>query len=281
MPNSLRPGLDADETQLVSAYNRQADEVHTINASVEMSPTTGSAYSGVIHEYHRVSGFVLAARPALIRVIGQAPVVGTNIFDMVSDGQMFRIFIPSKNQFLVGSNQLERAAHNPIENLWPQHLLDALFWVPIGPDEPVVLEQVDLPPSRYYVLSLLRQSERKFEIVRKIWFDRSNLRVARLQVYGPGGRLDSDITYGDWKEVAPADTQEPTAQSAKAINTTRSPLVFPRTIHINRPRQDYQLVLTIAKLSINGEMPADRFTLAQPAGTELVNVGAGQQAPQP
>ena len=117
--------------ELLDAYNRQADAIRTVNASVLMSPTAGLAYSGVIHQYHQVSGFVLAARPEMIRVIGQAPVVGTNIFDMVSDGQMFRIFIPSKNQFLVGPTQFERTTKNPIENLRPQHLLDALFWTPI------------------------------------------------------------------------------------------------------------------------------------------------------
>src|SRR5580704_603792 len=165
----IRPTMDAGQSELLDAYNRQADAVRTVNASVLMSPTAGLAYSGVIHQYHQVSGFVLAARPEMIRVIGQAPVVGTNIFDMVSDGQMFRIFIPSKNQFLVGPTQFERATENPIENLRPQHLLDALFWTAIGGEQPTVLEQMDIPPSRYYVLTVLRGSSATFDIERKIW----------------------------------------------------------------------------------------------------------------
>src|ERR1700720_4541459 len=170
---AIRPQLDADQTELVESYNRQAYALHALNASVQMSPTAGSAYSGVIHQYHEVSGFILAARPALIRVIGQAPIVSTNIFDMVSDGQTFRIFIPSKNEFLVGPTQLERATKNPIENLRPQHLLDAFFWGQIAPGEPVVVEQFDAPPSRYYALSVLRGTGSSLEIARKIWFDRS------------------------------------------------------------------------------------------------------------
>jgi outer membrane lipoprotein-sorting protein len=277
--NAIRSALDADQTQLVDAYNRQAESVRTLNASVQMSPTAGSAYSGVIHEYHQVSGFLLGARPAMIRVIGQAPVVGTNIFDMVSDGETFRVFIPSKNEFLVGPTHLERATKNPIENLRPQHLLDAFFWIPIGTDDPVVLEQVDVPQSRYYVLSALRGSGPQLEIARKIWFDRSDLRVSRLQIYGPGGRLDSDISYADWQSV-PASTQEtgtPGTPAEKAV----ARLTFPRTIRVARPQQDYQLSLTITKLTVNIEIPADRFKLMQPPGTELVNVEAGQQEPQP
>jgi outer membrane lipoprotein-sorting protein len=271
--------LDADQRQLVDSYNRQADAVRGLNASVQMSPTAGSAYSGVIHQYHQVSGFVLAARPALIRVIGQAPVVGTNIFDMVSDGQMFRIFIPSKNEFLVGPTQLERATKNPIENLRPQHLLDAFFWTPIRPGEPVIVEQVDEAPLRYYALSVLRGSAPNFELERKIWFDRTDLRVSRIQIFGPSGRLDSDISYSDWQDVPP-----PTPQATGAPANGQSaatPLNFPRALQIVRPQQDYELSLIITKLALNGDIPPDRFSLTQPAGTELVDLGAGKQEPQP
>jgi outer membrane lipoprotein-sorting protein len=275
----IRQALDANQTELVDAYNRQAYAARTLNASVQMSPTAGSTYSGVAHEYHQVSGFVLAARPAMIRVIGQAPVVGTNIFDMVSDGQTFRIFIPSKNEFLVGPTELERATKNPIENLRPQHLLDAFFWMPIQADEPTVLEQVEAPPARYYALSVLRRSGTNLEIARKIWFDRSDLRVSRLQIYGPAGRLDSDISYEDWENVPPANPQ---AGGTQATATDPSPAaIFPRTFRIVRPKQDYQLSVIITRLVLNSDIPADRFDLMQPAGTELVNLGAGQQEPQP
>jgi hypothetical protein len=271
--------LDADPKQLVDSYNRQADALLTLNASVQMSPTAGSAYSGVIHQYHQVSGFVLAVRPALIRVIGQAPIVGTNIFDMVSDGQMFRIFIPSKNEFLVGPTQLERATKNPIENLRPQHLLDALFWAPIHAGESFVTEQVDLPPARYYALSVLRGLAPNLELARKIWFDRTDLRVSRVQIFGPDGRLDSDSSYSDWEDVPPANPQANGAPTSDRSAT--APLSFPRALRIVRPQQDYELSLVITRLALNVDIPAERFSLTQPAGTELVDLGAGKQEPQP
>jgi outer membrane lipoprotein-sorting protein len=277
---AIQPALETDQAQLVDSYNRQADAARTLNASVQMSPTAGSAYSGVIHEYHQVSGFVIAARPAMIRVIGQAPVVSTNIFDMVSDGQTFRIFIPSKNEFLVGPTQLERATKNPIENLRPQHLLDAFFWLPIQGGDPIVLEQVDVPPARFYALSVLRGSAPKFEIARKIWFNRADLRVSRLQIFGLAGRLDSDISYTDWQDVPPSNPQESTSVTA-ADTSAQNAAMFARSFRIVRPQQDYQLSLTITKLALNTNIPADRFSLTQPAGTELVNLGAGQQEPQP
>jgi outer membrane lipoprotein-sorting protein len=48
---------------------------------------------------------------------------------------------------------------------------------------------------------------------------------------------------------------------------------FPRAIRINRPHDDYQLDLQVTKITLNVDIPADRFKLEQPAGSELVGVG--------
>ena len=264
-PAQIRPAQTASKEQLIAAYDRQADAVRSMNASVELMPVAGSTYSGLIEEYHDVSGFILAAQPAKIRIIGQAPVLAKNIFDMVSDGKIFRIFIPSKNKFLVGPTDLERPADKPIENLRPQHVLDAIFWPPSTTGQPVLFEEAEAAPERYYVLTLLRPSNSDLEIARKVWFDRADLRVSRVQIFGPGGRYDSDITYSDWQPVTPG------AEGA-AVASTAGNAVFPRSIHIRRPQQDYALTVSITRLTLNSEIADDRFTLEQPAGSELVRL---------
>src|ERR1700686_591293 len=169
----IRPQLESSEENLLASYNNQVRAVQTLLATVDLVPSTGSTYSGVIEEYHDVPGFILAKRPATVRVIGQAPVVAKNIFDMVSDGETFRIYIPSKNTFLVGSTSLVRASKKPIENLRPQHVVDALFWPELPAAAHVLFEQFDADPNRYYILTLLRDvAGGKIEIARKIWFDR-------------------------------------------------------------------------------------------------------------
>ncbi len=240
-----------------------------MNASVSMKLTAGTAYSGVFKQYHEVNGFLLAQEPASIRVIGQAPIVGTNIFDMVSDGQTFHIFIPSKNKFLVGPANLQRESAKPIENLRPQHLTEAIFWTPIPDDAPVLFEADEEPGARYYVLTLLRGasdgaasgSSTDWKIVRKIWFDRADLSVARLQVYDPAGDVTADVRYSQWDD----------------FDGTR----FARAIALTRPGEDYGLGITIKKLTANQPIAADRFVLQQPAGTELVDVGAEPKESQP
>jgi outer membrane lipoprotein-sorting protein len=278
-PAELRPQLDASQAQLVAAYNTQARSVSSVNATVRMSPVAGSAYSGVIEQYHDVGGFILAARPSMIRVIGQAPVVAKDVFDMVSDGRVFRIFIPSKNAFLVGSTALERPSKKPIENLRPQHILDALFWPELPENEPVLFEEADAPPARYYVLTSLRRSGSGLEIARKIWFDRADLRISRIEIYGPGGRLDADIAYSHWQNDAGAGTA--TAASTAPAGSLPAGAWFPREIHITRPQEDYQLALSITKLTLNSEIADQRFTLAQPSGTDLVHVGENEPGAQP
>jgi outer membrane lipoprotein-sorting protein len=258
--------MEASEDQLLASYNEQARAVRSLQATVDLVPSTGSTYSGVIEEYHDVPGFILAQRPATVRVIGQAPVVAKNIFDMVSDGETFRIYIPSKNTFLVGATSLARASKKPIENLRPQHVVDALFWPEIPPNTGVLFEQFDADPNRYYILTLLRQTDGgKLEIARKIWFDRVDLRVSRMQLYGAAGRLDSDVAYSDWQPLGatPGPGGAPAAAQAS----------YPRDIHIWRPQDDYKLEITILKLTVNEDISADRFELAQPAGSELVRVG--------
>lgn len=255
---------DATREELLEKYNAIAAGVKSVNATVELKPTAGSKYSGVIEEYHEVKAFLLAQRPASIRMIGQAPVIGKTVFDMASDADSFRVSIPSKNKFLVGAVTLERTSSKPIENLRPQHLLDALLWSEIRKEEDVLFEEFNDEKARYYVLTVLRGGYRR-EILRKIWFSRADLQVARLQEFGPKGALLSDVRYSDWEPLI--GDQEHGSPAASGISA------FPRVIQIERPHDDYRMDLQVTKLVLNEDLPADRFKLEQPSGSELVEVG--------
>jgi len=258
------PVMTATKADLIARYSQQAQSVTSLNATVSMKLTAGSAYSGVIEQYHQVNGFILASKPASIRVIGQAPVVGKNIFDMVSDGLEFHIFIPSKNKFLVGRSYVQSPAKKPVENLRPQHLVDALLWTPIA--GPMLFEEADEAARRYYMLTKLGSLDGTFTaggvavpvgtnwiLDNKIWFDRADLKVVRLQSYDRDGKVTSDVRYNDW-QVAGEN-------------------IYPRQISISRPGDDYKLEITIKKLTLNETISADRFVLEQPKGSELVHVG--------
>jgi outer membrane lipoprotein-sorting protein len=264
----------ATKAQLVDKYNRQADSIHSVNLSVKMKLTGGSNYSGVIEQYHEVNGFMLATKPANIRVIGQAPVVGKNIFDMVSNGDEFHVFIPSKNVFIVGPTNLQRPSKKPIENLRPQHLVEALLRSSIPDQVPVLFEQANESQARFYVLTVLRRAgsidadsskpkneSDEFEIAQKIWFNRADLNVSRIETYDTGGVLVSDDSYSNWDAFGEVH--------------------YARQINVSRPSDDYQLQITIVKATFNEPIAPDRFILPQPPGTELIRVGEEAKESQP
>ncbi|MGC1613237.1 MAG: hypothetical protein WA736_00995 [Candidatus Acidiferrum sp.] len=262
----------ATRDELIEKYNAIAKGVTSLDSTVQLKPTAGSQYSGVIEEYHEVKAFLLAERPASIRMIGQAPVIGKTVFDMSSDAETFRVWIPSKNKFLVGPVALERTSGKPIENLRPQHLLDALLWTEIRKEEAVLFEEFNDERARYYVLTVLRGGYQT-EILRKIWFDRANLQIARLEGFGPKGILVSDVRYSAWDPLTAAE--QPAGGTPSGVGA------FPRVIQIERPHDDYRLDLQLTKLMLNEDIPADRFKLEQPAGSELDRVSGDAPEKQP
>jgi outer membrane lipoprotein-sorting protein len=253
----------ATKAELVERYNAAAKAVKSVNLSVTMTLTAGSAYTGVIKQYHQVNGFILAQRPSDIRVIGQAPIVGTKIFDMVSDAETFRISMPTEHKFITGPTKLEKTSAKPIENLRPQHLTGAIFWEPIPARDPVLMEE-EGDGGRYYVLTAIHrvretaheggeESGTDWEISQKVWIDRADLSVARLQTYDAGGKIGSDVTLSNWD--------------------TFGDVHYPRQVALTRPGGDYKLQIGITKATFNETITADRFELKQPEGEELVKVG--------
>ena len=251
-----RAALEATPGELVAKVDSLSESIRTLVATVELAPTAGSVYSGVIKEYRDVRGFILLEKPSLIRMVGQAPVVRTTIFDMVSDGTNFRLLIPPKQKFIVGKNDFRRPAKNSLENLRPQHILDALLVPGIDLEkEKYVIEEAEDAARRYYVLSILGSGEGgELLLKRKIWFDRTDLRLARLQLYGPGGAYIEDVRYAAYQDFEGVS--------------------YPARIEITRPVEDYRLVIAIQKATFNQPITPEKFELNKPEGVEFVELSA-------
>ena len=257
------PLQTASKSDLIAKYDELAQSITAINAKVAINFTAGSEYSGAIKRYHQINGFILAQKPAFVRVIGQLPVVGTNIFNMVSDGTTFSIYVPSKNQFLTGPATLERPSEKATENLRPQHLMEAIFWEPISDADPVLFEQTMDNGAGNYVLTVVAGSagsRADWRISRKIWFERAGLTMSRIETYDDSGRLLSDIHYSGW---APFGSIE-----------------YPKQIKIERPADDYTLAFSVTTLTPNETVPASSFVLQQPPTAQVVHVGEASRGGQ-
>jgi hypothetical protein len=256
------PPVETSADALAAKLEQQRRSIQTLTATVDLEPTTGSVYSGVINQYHDVRAFVLLQSPDHIRMMGQAPVVRTAIFDMASNGKQFEVSIPPKDKFIVGSTQASGKAKNSLENLRPQHILDALLVPAVdSATERYFLNQERQEGHFYDVLNIVAASGEALALKRKVWFDGSTLDITRVEFYGAQGALVEDVrSSGD--------------QDYQGVR-------YPSQIELDRPAEDYSLRITIEKATFNQPITADKFELQKPANAEEITVGAGSSGEGP
>src|SRR5262245_53985723 len=152
--------LIADLRTLTGIIAEQFAAVRDLNATVDMVPALGTTEKSRITEYKDVRGYVLFRKPVDIRIIGLVPVVRTKAFDMVSDGSTFKLYVPARNRFIVGKNEMTAPSANKLENLRPQHFLEAIFVRPVDEaGEKPLLENFTDEDNAAYIVHLVRQSE--------------------------------------------------------------------------------------------------------------------------
>lgn len=252
---STQPLKTADFKVLLDAIDHQYAAIQDFSATVDMVPALGSTEKNHITEYKDVRAYIRFRKPSNIRLIGLLPVVRTQAFDMVSDGANFKLYIPSRNRFIVGRNQIEKPSPNNLENLRPQHFLDALIVRPIDlKTYRVMMENFTDEDNAYYILHEVRElAGGELRLSRTIWFSRIDLQLARQMIFDDNGNILTDARYSQWH---PYDN-----------------VPFPKHIEINRPRDEYAVVIDLVKMDINKGVSDDQFVLDQPEGTTLQTVG--------
>jgi len=242
--------LTSDTKTLVDQIERRYNAIHDFNATVDMVPALGSAEKNKITEYKDVRAYILYRKPAEIRIIGLYPVVRNKMFDMVSTGPNFKLYIAPKNRFVVGTNEITHVSENKLENLRPVHFLDAIVLRPVQPDDKLMLENFTDEDDAFYIVHVVREpSPGALHLQRTIWFSRTDLQLARQLILDDSGNILTDARYSQWKAY--------------------DNIPFPKHIEINRPRDEYGVVLDIVKMDINRGVSDDKFTLEQPPGTSL------------
>lgn len=260
---SNAPLKSATLEQLVSTINSQADKVQTLNSTVDIIASSGGSKKGKITEYKEVKGYILVRQPNMLRMIGLMPIVRNRAFDMVSDGSSFKLWIPPVNKFVIGSNAVVHPSQKPLENLRPQHIYDALLLHPVDSEHDIaVLEQnnrtIEDPRTKKrflepdYIVDVITRIDHSWYLSRKITFSRIDLMPIRQRVYDRYGYLATDATYFDFKDF--------------------DGLLFPSTIRVWRPQEEYSVTLKIEKLTINQPLTDEQFALNQPPGSQLVQL---------
>jgi len=200
----------------------------------------------------------------MLRVYGRVPVIGTRMFDMVSDGKKFSLYIPSKNKLVKGSSTLKKKSASQMENLRPGSFFEAMAVRGLEPDDwyGVVsdTETVEDAARKHllsvpeYVLSISRHKPGTLQLtpVRVVTFHRDDLLPYQQDLYDSEGNLETQVFYSTYMDFG-------------AIK-------YPSTITIKRPMEEYQVVMTVEKVAENMKLNDDQFEIKVPDGTQTQNL---------
>jgi outer membrane lipoprotein-sorting protein len=266
---SKTPLKESTQAGLIDAVNEQAQKIQSLQATVDIDTSAGGAKKGHVTDYKEIRGYVLARKPQMLHMIGLLPIVRTTAFDMVSNGDEFKLWIPPKNRFVVGRNEVQTYnVDQPMENLRPQDIYEALLIRHIDTEREIaVLENGfeilhDAKGFRVlqadYELVVIRKSGQGWKLSRKIVFSRTDLQPHRQYIYDEQGNLMTDARYADYKEY--------------------DGISFASRIEIYRPQEEYDIKLNMLKLEINKPLRDDQFALEQPPGADVVHLDKPQSS---
>ncbi|KAA6458720.1 hypothetical protein DYQ86_19420 [Acidobacteria bacterium AB60] len=263
LPVPIPPAVvhTATPQQLVQQIDERCQELHSISVTVTMQASVTK--NNVVTGYPAVGGIILLRKPDDLRVFGQAPVVHTRLFDMVSNGKTFRMWIPPNDEAIEGPvAESKTKSQNQFENLRPGFFLDAMavrclekndeYYVTADTDtvEDAAKKHLYLEPE--YLLNVVHRKDDSQELgpVRVVHMHRDDLLPYQQDLYDPGGDLETQVYYGRYVEYGDHK--------------------YPSTITIKRPLDGLQLVMTVEKVTENLDLKDESFELPPlPAGTKL------------
>lgn len=249
-----RPLLTATKDELIQRVNGISAPIQSFSMKVDLSPSILDPSKGAATDYATVGAYILFHKPADIRILAQDPVLSTTIADMVSTGNEFRVYIPHKKRFIIGSNDAPEKSENKLENLRPVAILTSLMIQPLDPKIDLTVLENDTDRALYMLLVIRRTGE-QLQLTRNIYFDRYTLQVTREKTFDVSGNIVSDTRYEDWKAY--------------------ESVTFPSQIDIQRPKENYEVQLSLITMKMNSpDVTADKFVLKQPPDTQLQELKA-------
>ncbi len=266
-PKLAGVALNADAVQLVEAINHRYDQVNSLTATVEFAASVGGAHKGQETDYTSIPGYILFRKPTMLRVLGLVPVLRTHAFDLASNGENFTLLIPPKSRAIIGSNAVTKPAANPLENMRPEFFLQAILIHSIPPDRIVSLtnsssttmdtRNKQLLETPQYELTVFDPGKeggspgvvKVFRARQVIKFSRVNLMPTEQDIYNKDGDMATQVLYGPYQ--------------------TFNGLLYPSTITINRPLEEYRIALTVEKITFNQPLPDEQFQSKVPAGYKV------------
>lgn len=247
--------------QLIDKMNQRWEALKTLRADVQIQFTQMKTQEGVAKDYTTFPAIILMRKPDDLRVVGFVPVVHTRMFDMVSNGEAFTLYMPTKDLAYEGPTSLTHKSPNTIENIRPGFFLNSLMVRAMAPQDEYILtadtDTVEDPKQKHLLLipeynliiAQRKPGSQELKPIRVVHFHRDDLLPYEQDLYDDQGNLETEVTYGRYVEYG--------------IN------LFPSTVTIKRPLEGFQAVLTVQRVSENVDLKDDQFQLQIPPDAKV------------
>ena len=283
---------NASQAQLLNEINRFA-KVNALRAKMYLKFEDNSyAELGIAEKYLSADGEIVVERPAKILLKVQVPVIKTDVVQMTSDGEKFRVAVLEDNSggkyknFVLGTNKadytlLQKEVNdadlngngkeikknvNAFANMRPQHFTDAMLVRPISTADyayaqsTILQEEQDLTVAKKSPLKRVLRGYYLLDEYQKD--DDGGLKIARRFWFDRVGsiRLARQQIFDEKGEI------ESDIIYGREGNLTDSASFsnLPLRIEVTRPKERYKMSLTYQSpesVEIDDTYPPEAFVL--------------------
>jgi hypothetical protein len=261
IPQKILQAKTASFSELLGIINGY-DRISDLKANgLEITLTTYSNNRRRETQWHSVPGYVLLRRPDLLHLTLQNPLSKATEADVISVGDEMGLWVHKNNKFYIGKNSAKELIAEDLQEyqdflrMRPSHIFDALLPKGMSPDAPgirISMEEAADANAKYYVISVFKEGRLpRIYILRKIWIERSEMVISRIQTFIEDGQVAADIEYSNPERV--------------------DDIMLPRNICMDRPLDGYMLNMEVKGKGwrTNSGVPDAAFNL-KPEGVQVV-----------
>jgi len=190
------------------------------------------------------TGLIVYKYPQNLRAICSKFI--TTVFDISTDGDTFRLYIPSEKTVYTGTCDVLRKKPTLGINIFPEDMANLFNYKDMIKEGKIALE---IWP-KYWIVHTLESNNGKINVTGKFLVDRFNADTFRYEMFNPDGsiRLQAVLTnYSDCEERR-----------------------LPQRIDIRWPEYDTIIGITFSKIEVNKSVDPKIFKPRQPDGAKLI-----------
>jgi hypothetical protein len=245
--------------RLLAIYNHQARVIRTLKTVAEVRVIRGPKFGTSAGKSRMVGSFMDFEQPAWLRVTGVAPLAGTKLFDMASDGREFHLLAPDHDKLtlFVGPSESQPDFTAGRMNMRPQEFLDALRWeegkLLLNPEsQPIFSPQLSS-------IDIALPSRAGTTASGKLHFNLAAGTVSSLEILNAAGVTISKLEYSEWRNSTGSDQQVDT-------------FCYPYHVRVIHPVEDYQVEIKFVEVKLNPRLDRSGFRFHTPHGVPVVRV---------